>query len=80
MSQGAHHLEFLLKICNGFFLYEEKGVKSVQRGRVGGIGKALAEAPGGVCQGAGGQLHCLEAGRYWPFSREMPQRSPHQKP
>lgn len=63
MSQGAHHLEFLLKICNGFFLYEEKGVKSVQRGRVGGIGKALAEAPGGVCQGAGGQLHCLEAGQ-----------------
>ena len=52
-----------MKICNGFFLYGEKGVKSVQRDRVGGIGKALAEAPGGVCQGAGGQLHCLEAGQ-----------------
>ena len=63
MSQGAHHLEFLLKICNGFFLYGEKSVKSVQRGRVGGIGKALAEAPGGVCQGAGSQLYCLENGQ-----------------
>ena len=25
VSQGAHHLEFLLKICNGFFLLRGKG-------------------------------------------------------